>query len=61
MSVKQKYNSKYYQIHINLNKVRDYVKIFSQSRKDSTSDCIGLYYVLQDSLGLDQADCKIKK
>ena len=61
MSVRRKYDGEYCQIHIDLNKVRDSVKIFSKSGKDSTSDRIGLHYVLRDSLGLDKAGYKIKK
>jgi len=59
-SVERKYDGEYYQIHIDLNKARDCIKIFSKSGKNSTSDRIGLYRVLRDSLELD-TDCKIKK
>jgi len=61
MSVKRKYNGEYCQIHIDLNKVRDCVKIFSKNKKDSTSNRIGLHRALRDSLGLNKAGCKIKK
>jgi DNA ligase 4 len=61
ISIEQKYNSEYCQIYIDLNKVRDSIKIFSKSRKDSTNNCIRLHRVLQDSLGLNKASCKIKK
>ena len=61
MSVEQKYNSEYCQVYIDLGKSRDCIKIFSKSRKDSTNNCIGLYSLLQSSLKLGTADCKIKK
>src|SRR6266536_2779246 len=61
MSVERKYNGEYCQIHIDLTKARDCIKIFSKSGKDSTSDRIGLHRALRDSLKLDTADSKIKK
>jgi DNA ligase-4 len=59
-SVERKYDGEYCQIHIDLNKARDRIKIFSKSGKDSISDRIGLHRALRDSLELD-TDCKIKK
>ena len=61
MSVERKYDGEYCQIHIDLNKARDCIKIFSKSGKDSTRDRIGLHRALRDSLQLETADCKIKK
>jgi DNA ligase 4 len=52
INVEQKYNSKYCQIYIDRNKPKDCIQIFSKSRKDSTNDCIGLYYILRESLGV---------
>jgi DNA ligase-4 len=62
VSVERKYDGEYCQIHIDLNKDRHCIKIFSKSGKNSTIDRIGLHAgALRDSLKLDTADCKIKK
>ena len=61
MSVERKYDGEYCQIHIDLNKARDCIRIFSKSGRDSTSDRIGLHRILRDSLELDNASCKITK
>ncbi|KAH8800812.1 hypothetical protein F5884DRAFT_890523 [Xylogone sp. PMI_703] len=60
MSVERKYDGEYCQIHIDLNKA-NYIKIFSKSGKDSTSDRRGLHPVLRDCLALNKAGSKIKK
>jgi DNA ligase-4 len=61
MSVERKYDGEYCQIHINLSRASDSIKIFSKSGKDSTIDRIGLHRALRDSLELDTADCGIKR
>jgi DNA ligase-4 len=61
MSVERKYDGEYCQIHIDLSRASDSIKIFSKSGKDSTIDRIGLYRALRDSLELDTADCRIKR
>jgi DNA ligase 4 len=61
ISVERKYDGEYCQIYIDRNKPEDCIQIFSKSGKDSTNDCIGLHYVLRESLSLDKAGCKIKK
>ncbi|KAF2190305.1 hypothetical protein K469DRAFT_723135 [Zopfia rhizophila CBS 207.26] len=61
LSVERKYDGEYCQVHIDLSKGRNYIKIFSKSGKDSTNDRIGLHGVLRDCLGLNSAECKIKK
>lgn len=60
MSVEWKYDGEYCQIHIDLNKARDYIQIFFKSERDSTSDHRELHHVLQESLELYKASCKIK-
>jgi DNA ligase 4 len=55
------YDGEYCQIHIDLSRASDSIKIFSKSGKDSTIDRIGLHRALRDSLGLDTADCRIKR
>ncbi|KAF2185424.1 hypothetical protein K469DRAFT_687787 [Zopfia rhizophila CBS 207.26] len=61
LSVERKYNGEYCQVHIDLSKGRNYIKIFSKSGRDSTDDRIGLHDVLRDCLRLKSAECKIKK
>lgn len=61
MSVERKYDGEYCQIHIDLNKPRYWIKIFSKSGKGSTSDRIQLHHPLQDNMKLDTVDCKIKR
>jgi DNA ligase 4 len=61
MSVERKYNGEYCQIHIDLSKASNSIKIFSKSGKDSTIDRIRLYRALKESLELDITDCRIKK
>jgi DNA ligase-4 len=61
MSVERKYDGEYCQIYINLTKIRDWIKIFSKSGKNSTNDRIGFYRPLRDSLKLDTVKCKIKR
>jgi DNA ligase-4 len=61
LSVERKYDGEYCQVHIDPNKGRNCIKIFSKSGRDSTADRIGLHGVLRDCLKLDSAECKIKK
>jgi DNA ligase-4 len=61
LSVERKYDGEYCQVHIDLSKGRDCIKIFSKSGKDSTYDRIGLHRALQDSLRLGRDDCQIKR
>jgi DNA ligase-4 len=61
MSVERKYDGEYCQIHIDLSRASDGIKIFSKSGKDSTIDRIRLHRALRDSLKLDTADCRIKR
>jgi DNA ligase-4 len=61
MSVERKYDGEYCQIHIDLSKDNDPIRIFSKSGRDSTDDRIGLHGALRDSLRLGLNDCKIEK
>jgi DNA ligase 4 len=61
MSVERKYDGEYCQVHVDLSKGKDCIKIFSKSGKNSTYDRIGLHGALRDSLGLEHDDCKIKR
>jgi hypothetical protein len=59
LSVERKYSGEYYQIHNELTKNINSIKLFSKSGKDSTNDDIGLQCVLRDSLRLGSAKWKI--
>jgi DNA ligase-4 len=61
LSVERKYDGEYCQVHINLGKGMNCIKIFSKSGRDSTEDRIGLHGVLRDCLSLESAECKIKE
>jgi DNA ligase 4 len=61
ISVERKYDGEYCQIHIDLSKASNNIKIFSKNGKDSTIDRIRLHRALRDSLKLDIVDCKIKR
>ncbi|KFA81692.1 hypothetical protein S40288_08085 [Stachybotrys chartarum IBT 40288] len=61
MSVERKYDGEYCQIHIDLNESGTCIKVFSKSRRDLTTDHIGIHRPLWDSLGLNTTECKIKK
>ena len=61
MSLERKYDGEYCQVHINLTKGNDCVKIFSKSGKDSTADRVRLHGVLKDCLGISTSEGRIKK
>jgi DNA ligase 4 len=61
ISVERKYNDKYCQIHINLSRASNNIKIFFKSGKDSIIDRVKFYRVMRDSLALDIINYKIKK
>ena len=48
-------------MHIDLNKGRNCIKIFSKSGRDLIEDQIGLHDVLRDCLRLELTECIIKK
>ncbi len=60
MSVERKYDGEYCQIHVDLNRSRDCITIYSKSGRDSTNDRVALHLVLGDCLRLASADSKIK-
>ncbi|KAK0635175.1 hypothetical protein B0T17DRAFT_485394 [Bombardia bombarda] len=61
MSVEEKLDGEYCQIHIDLSKDRDCIQIFSKSGKDSTRDRAGLHGSIRESLQLGQPSCPLKK
>jgi len=61
MSIERKYDGEYCQIHIDVTKGNDCIKIFSKSGRDSTMDRCRLHSALKESLRLDRDGCKIKE
>lgn len=61
MSCETKIDGEYCQIHIDLSKGPDCIRIFSKSGKDSTSDRTKLHDAIQSSLGLGTSWCKFNK
>ena len=61
MSVEQKYDGEYCQVHIDLAKGEDCVQIFSKSGKDSTKDRQRLHGPIKQSLHIGKPDCKFTR
>ncbi|RYP24484.1 hypothetical protein DL765_000504 [Monosporascus sp. GIB2] len=61
VSVEQKIDGEYCQLHIDLSKGYHCIQIFSKSGKDSTNDRAGLHSAIRDSLRLDKPDCPLKQ
>ncbi|KAG8163318.1 hypothetical protein KVR01_006615 [Diaporthe batatas] len=60
MSVEEKMDGEYCQIHVDLSKGSNCIQIFSKSGKDSTQDKKKLHSAIKSSLGLGTPSCKIK-
>ncbi|PNS16516.1 DNA ligase 4 [Sphaceloma murrayae] len=58
--IERKYDGEYCEIHVDLSKGQDWLKIFSKSGKDSTQDRLPLKEILRKSLALGSDNCKIK-
>ncbi|KAL8946395.1 MAG: hypothetical protein Q9183_007910, partial [Haloplaca sp. 2 TL-2023] len=61
MSVEQKYDGEYCQIHVNLTRGNDCIQIFSKSGKDSTIDRKGVHDAIRRSLRIGQSDCAFSR
>ncbi|KFA71394.1 hypothetical protein S40288_09426 [Stachybotrys chartarum IBT 40288] len=61
MSVEQKVDGEYCQIHIDISNRNGPIQIFSKSGKDSTTDREAVHRNILESLRLGQADCHIRK
>jgi DNA ligase 4 len=61
MSLERKYDGEYCQVHIDMTKGSDCIKIFSKSGKDSTTDRVRLHGVLKDCLGISTTEGRIKR
>jgi DNA ligase-4 len=63
MSVEQKYDGEYCQVHIDMSKdPSERIQVFSKSGRDSTQDRIRLHYAIEASLDLQSRSqqCKVK-
>lgn len=58
--VDRKYDGEYCQIHIDLSKDDDWIKIYSKSGRDSTQDRQGLHDTIQRCLRIGTDKCQIK-
>ncbi|KAH8733583.1 hypothetical protein BGZ61DRAFT_162963 [Ilyonectria robusta] len=61
MSVEEKMDGEYCQIHIDLSKGDQCVQIFSKSGKDSTEDRQALHGIILESLKIGQGDARVTK
>ncbi|KAF1346092.1 hypothetical protein BDV97DRAFT_301412, partial [Delphinella strobiligena] len=59
--VDRKYDGEYCQIHIDLSKGKDWIKIFSKSGRDSTQDRHGIHDTIRKCLRLGTEKCLIKR
>ncbi|KAF2153438.1 hypothetical protein K461DRAFT_278248 [Myriangium duriaei CBS 260.36] len=58
--VERKYDGEFCEMHIDLSKGDDWLKIFSKSGKDSTQDRRALKTILKGTLAIGKKACKIK-
>ncbi|KAK7510296.1 hypothetical protein IWZ03DRAFT_287659, partial [Phyllosticta citriasiana] len=59
--IERKYDGEYVEIHIDLSKGRDCIKIFSKNGRDSTQDRRELHKILRQCLRIGQDDCKFQE
>ncbi|EPS39832.1 hypothetical protein H072_6425 [Dactylellina haptotyla CBS 200.50] len=58
-ALERKYDGEYCQIHIDLTKGKDWLKIFSKSGRDSTQDRIGCHSIIRECLQLDSPQKRV--
>ncbi|KAF5538296.1 DNA ligase 4 [Fusarium napiforme] len=61
MSVEEKIDGEYCQIHVDPSKGDQCIQIFSKSGKDSTEDRAALHGIILESLKIGQPDARVKK
>ncbi|CVK89298.1 uncharacterized protein FMAN_04399 [Fusarium mangiferae] len=61
MSVEEKIDGEYCQIHVDPDKGDKCIQIFSKSGKDSTEDRVALHRIILESLKIGQPDARVKK
>ncbi len=59
-SLERKYDGEYCEIHIDLSRGDDCIKIFSKSGKDSTVDRKAVHKTIRDCLRIGRPDCRFK-
>ncbi|KAI5204492.1 DNA ligase/mRNA capping enzyme [Aureobasidium subglaciale] len=59
--LERKYDGEYCQIHIDLTKGDDWLKIYSKSGRDSTEDRAGLHQTIQKCLRIGSDKCRFKR
>jgi len=59
-SVERKYDGEYCEVHIDLSKGPECIRIFSKSGKDSTKDRQALHQTLLDAFRIGNSDCAFK-
>jgi len=60
MSLQRKYDGEYCQIHVDLSRGENYIKIFAKSGKDATRDRIGVHGAIKKGLRIGESDCRFK-
>lgn len=61
MSVEDKIDGEYCQIHVDLAKTSGHIQIFSKSGKDSTEDKEALHSIIRSSLDMGKPNCRFSK
>ncbi|KAF5593038.1 DNA ligase 4 [Fusarium subglutinans] len=61
MSVEEKIDGEYCQIHVDPSKGDKCIQIFSKSGKDSTEDRVALHGIILESLKIGQPDARVRK
>ncbi|GAM84008.1 hypothetical protein ANO11243_019990 [Dothideomycetidae sp. 11243] len=59
--IERKYDGEFCEIHVDISKGDDWLKIFSKSGKDSTDDRRGLKNTLKKSLGIGTNVCRVRE
>jgi DNA ligase-4 len=60
-SVERKYDGEYCEVHIDLDKGKDCIQIFSKSSKDSTKDRQKVHGAIRECLRIGHSDCFFKR
>ncbi|KAF2087505.1 hypothetical protein K490DRAFT_73867 [Saccharata proteae CBS 121410] len=60
-TIERKYDGEYCEIHVDLTKGKDCIRIFSKVGKDATADRHGLIDTIKECLLIGRPECRIKK
>lgn len=61
VSVERKYDGEYCQVHIDMRKKDQSIKVFSKSGRDSTDDRTGLHATIAECLSIGTLQCKFER